>query len=136
MSSASKLLLRMSSRQSIFKVHAHPLYNWTPTELLEIDKGISLTLLIFLTVIFNNNNNNNNNSNSNNNTYIQYFKTVQKWNPWSRTHLSREKCYLFLLMSTFCASIQPQRSWPFMRQKVPNQRKIAKHPTNRAGFYR
>ena len=37
-------------------------YNWTTTELLEIDEGISLTLLIFLTVIFNNN--------SNNNTYI------------------------------------------------------------------
>ena len=29
-----------------------------------------------------------------------------------------------------------QRSWRFMRQKVANQRKIAKHPTNRAGFYR
>ena len=42
-------------------------YNWTTTELLEIDEGISLTLLIFLTVIFNSNNNNNNN---NNNTYI------------------------------------------------------------------
>ena len=38
-------------------------YNWTTTELLEIDEGISLTLLIFLTVIFNNNNNNNNNNN-------------------------------------------------------------------------
>ena len=35
-------------------------YNWTTTELLEIDEGISLTLLIFLKVIFNNNNNNNN----------------------------------------------------------------------------
>ena len=40
-------------------------HNWTPTELLEIDEGIRLTLLIFLTVIFNNNNNNNNN-----NTYM------------------------------------------------------------------
>ena len=46
--------------------------NWTTTELLEIGEGISLTLLIFLTVIFNNNNNNNdnNNNNNNNNTYI------------------------------------------------------------------
>ena len=34
-------------------------YNWT-TELLEKYEGINLTLLIFLTVIFNNNNNNNN----------------------------------------------------------------------------
>ena len=34
-------------------------YNWTTTELLEIGEGISLTLLIFLKVIFNNNNNNN-----------------------------------------------------------------------------
>ena len=33
-----------------------------------MDEGISLTVLIFLTVIFNNNDNNNNNNN--NNTYI------------------------------------------------------------------
>ena len=35
-----------------------------------MDEGISLTVLIFLTVIFNNNDNNNNNNNNNNNTYI------------------------------------------------------------------
>ena len=33
-----------------------------------MDEGISLTVLIFLTVIFNNNNNDNNNNN--NNTYV------------------------------------------------------------------
>ena len=43
-------------------------YNWITSELLEIDEGISLTLLIFLTLIFNNNDDNNNNDN--NNTYI------------------------------------------------------------------
>ena len=29
-----------------------------------------------------------------------------------------------------------QRSWRFMRKKNPNQRKIAKNPASRAGFYR
>ena len=53
----AKLLLRMPSGQSYLECVLIP-YNWTTTELLEIDEGINLTLLIFLKVIFNNNNNN------------------------------------------------------------------------------
>ena len=59
--------------------------------------------------------------------------------PVNRAHMKRPTLSFStskVIMSTFCASMQPQRSWPFMGRKVPNQQKIAKHPSGRAGFHR